>query len=201
MPNLLRGVVTINYGAGSPGVNVWTFSPGTGGTGWAQETINNVAQDIYDAYDGSKTIFSPGVSIDTPEFYTEFDPLTGQAVGIHTADQGSGNITAAGSDNSGYHGLCICVNLLTDRWINGRRLSGRMYLGPSSLDAFLNTGTIRDVFAQQAADTFDAATSGVGPRLAIWHRPTQKGGSDGSYGDVQAVSVKRSPSYVKSRVY
>lgn len=201
MPNLLRGVVTINYGAGSPGVNVWTFSPGTGGTGWAQETINNVAQDIYDAYDGSRTIFTHGVSIDTPEFYTEFDPLTGNAVGIHTSDNGSGNITVAGSDNSGIHGLCICVNLHTDRWLNGRRLSGRMYLGPVNLEAYENTGILRQDYAQTAEDTFDAARTGFGPRLAIWHRPTQKGGSDGSYADVAAVSAKTSPSYLRSRVY
>lgn len=199
MARLLRAVCTFNYGTGSPGVNVFHFSPGTGGPDWTQGLVDDIAGLLYDMYDGARGLYQGGTSIDTPNDYTEFEYETGNAVGLWTSTGGSGNITVAGSDNQPFAAASIVTGLLTDRWLSGRRLAGRHFIGPVSPDAFDADGTLKSAFKTTATDMYSGMLVGLGPRLAVWHRPSTPAASDGDYGDVVAIRPKMSPGYLRSR--
>lgn len=199
MTNLVRAVITLNYGTGSPGVNIFHFSPGLPESTWTQSGIDDIAGLLYDCFDGARGLYQGGTSIDTPSEYVEFDPTTGEAVGLWASTGGSGNITVSGSDNQPFAAACIVNGLLTDRWLSGRRLAGRHFVGPVSPDAFDNGGALKTAFKTTATDMYDGMLGGIGPRLAVWHRPSTPAAEDGTYGDVVAIRPSNRPGYLRSR--
>lgn len=91
-----------------------------------------------------------------------------------------------------------CVTWNTNTFIKGRRLRGRTFLVPLSGFAYDLTGSLSDTFLTNLRL---AATNYISSPTApcIWHRPTTRGGVDGSAHAVITSVVGDRASVLRSR--
>jgi hypothetical protein len=94
-------------------------------------------------------------------------------------------------------GVGACVNWNTAGIVNFRKVRGRTFLAPLSTFAFDAQGTITTA-QLTALNNFAAAMLAIGT-LAVWHRPTTPGGSDGNQYLVNGISVRDRVAYLSSR--
>ena len=127
------------------------------------------------------------------------DDTTGNLVGVWTA-AGAGSVTGSGTPISAA-GVGACISWTTGGIVTGlkgpRKLRGRTFLvplqnGAYDADGTLTTGTVAAL--QSAANAMQAS----GP-LAIWHRPTSPGASNGNSYGVISARVKDKVAILRSR--
>ena len=143
--------------------------------------------------------FPSGLSWTVPNEGDQINDTTGALVGVW-AGTGGGQATANGGAQAAA-GVGACIGWTTGGIVNGtkgpRKLRGRTFLVPLSASAYQADGTlaperITDLSALAAA--FRAA----GP-LAVWHRPTTLGGSDGNSYGVISHKVRDKVAVLRSR--
>lgn len=199
MADLLARVrVGLTGWPGGPGVNTLYFSPGTG-LSWSLTNINGMVEEVHTAYGALSSFFAAPVKIDVSPEVEIIDTGTGKLQDIYTSDAVVTTISAPSSAQTMPYASAVLCRLSTDRFINGRRLQGRLFISPCALAAFDADGQVKDTWADNAEDAFVAMTTGVGPRLAVWHRPTTPTSSDGDWGDVIRVIVPLKPAVLRSR--
>ena len=127
------------------------------------------------------------------------DVATGQIQNVITQDgpvlswtQGTATISKVPTASS------AVVALITDQWLNGRRLQGRYFIGPLNAEAIDETGQMLDSARADMEDSLYASITGLGGRLAVYHRPT-RGQANGSYGDVVTVACRKRVGVLTSR--
>lgn len=141
-----------------------------------------------------------GVQCTIPGFGDTIEDTTGSLVGTWSTGNpvtvnGSGPPAAAA-------GVGACITWTTGGIVTGvtgkgRRLRGRTFLVPLTsgcydIDGTLTTATFADV------QTFAANLMAAGP-LAVWHRPTTKGGSNGTSYAVLSSKVRDHVAFLGSR--
>lgn len=97
---------------------------------------------------------------------------------------------------AGAAGACVSWN--TPNFIKGRRLRGRTFFVPLSGEAFQVDGTLAQTFfagLQAAAAAHINSQTG----FLVWHRPTTKGGADGSSTLISAAVVHDKAAVLRSR--
>lgn len=140
---------------------------------------------VFDAYDAVKANIPNNVTITIPNTGDVIEDTTGELLSVWTGT-GGGVVTGTASPAAAA-GVGACITWRTGGIINGRKLRGRTFLVPYSASAYDQDGTLT-VNAKTFTDAFATAMMASGP-LAVWHRPTTTGGSDGnSYGAVLAVT-------------
>lgn len=147
------------------------------------------------AYAGVASGLPSGVQITFPTSGDSINDTNGQLVGTWTAPaaaavNGSGAATAAA-------GVGVCVGWQTGGIVNGRRLRGRTFLVPVTTPVWGIDGTITDA-SLASFQAFAAALQASGP-LAIWHRPTSKGATDGNSYGVVSNKVRDKVAVLRSR--
>lgn len=144
-------------------------------------------------------LFPANVTLTVPNTGDRIDDTTGHLTGVWSA-AGGGSVVM--SNSGGYAaGVGACIGWTTGGIVNGtkgpRKLRGRSFLVPLAGPVYQGDGTITDtelVKLQEIADGLRTA----GP-LAVWHRPTTVGGSDGNSYAVLSARVRDKVAFLKSR--
>lgn len=202
MAELARLIIDLDGWPGAPGVNVLHFSKGFPAGSWTQQDIDDLLTEIdSNVCLGFYTLLAPNVRIQLRNEVTIFESSNGQIQDVMAGTNAPVHRTSpAGTDGQTPRSTAALVRFAGDRYINGRRLNGRMFLGPLSSGIIADDGMINTTYQDAIADAFFASISGVGVRLAVWRRPGQ-GLSNGEYADVASVSVRPQPSSLRSRLF
>lgn len=198
MAQIARSRVALNWDYGGPGVCTYYWSKGTLGGDW-----DAIAQDFHDelggmweAADGycvSSLTWTVLPDVDVIEVETGF--LIDQFTLPDTPPTGVG--TNSGTNVS--RAQQFCVNFGTDIFVAGKRLRGRTFLGPVGEDVVGANSVVGSTDRGVIEDSFIAMTSGVGARLAVYHRANPNTHTGGYYGDVVSVRLKDVLGTLKSR--
>ena len=143
---------------------------------------------IKGAFQAAAGLFPSGVTITVPTTGDAIEDTTGHLTGVWSGS-GGGSVSCSGTANSPA-GVGACIGWTTGGIVNGkkgpRKLRGRTFLVPLHGGCYDGDGTLYPTALTQAQALADALRA-AGP-LAIWHRPTTPGGSDGnSYGVLSGV--------------
>lgn len=137
------------------------------------------------AYDAVKANLPNNVTVTIPNTGDVIEDTTGELLDVWTST-GGGTVTGTASPAQAA-GVGACITWRTGGIINGRKLRGRTFLVPYAAAAYDQDGTLT-ANGKTFTDAFATAMMASGP-LAVWHRPTTPGGSDGnSYGVVLPIT-------------
>lgn len=206
MTNLARAVVALDGWIGGPGVNVLHFSEGFAPP-FDEDSIQGTADELHTAYSACADMLAPGVTITIPAAFPIFDVDTGEIVDVISVPEPVDVITSTGTSGSTSRAAQICVRLSTSKFINGRRLQGRFFFGPIGGGLLQSDGQVSPTMQNNFTDAFGGMTSGIGTRLAVWHRPKGNPHADppvpptgGDWADVISVKGSPTPGTLRSRV-
>jgi hypothetical protein len=195
MPDIHRYRVALTGWNGAPGVNTlyirFEAIPFI-------EDVQGVADLIRTSYESLKDYYAQGVQIQVEPEVQVIDSATGTLVSGEAIVPGAAITAAATASLS--RATMMLARLNTDKVIEGRRLRGRIYLGPVANSAMSSDGSISAAARTAISTAFNGLVGAVGEgRLVVWHRPSGEGASDGDYGEVQTVSAKPLPAVLRSR--
>lgn len=199
MTILGRTVVESTGYTGSPGYNIIHWSAGVG----AGPTDPDGVEEFHDTLETALTTIS-SILIDGVEFTINpavdcFDASDGVIVSS-TTDPGTPRVIVGSDEGKTLdRSACVTLRYRTEEYVNGRRLQGRSFLGPIGVGAFNTLGQIDATVQSDVEDAWAGLFTGLGGRLAVWHRPTTPSGTDGSYGDVTSVLCNPTPGTLRSR--
>ena len=201
---IARTFVGLSGWTGSPGVNVihWsprmTFPADVGD--YTPALAAGFLADLRAAYLSVANRFVQGTRITFPADVALIESTTGTLVGAVTATTAPADIVSTGSPGKTSRSTQATLALLTSDYLSGRRIQGRIFLGPLGTDALNDSGLVNDDFASAVvpafADVVEGGTSdGV---LTVWHRP--KAPSRAGKGcPVTALAIRRLPGVLRSR--
>ena len=204
MPVIARTYVGLTGWNGAPGVNVVHWEPhGTLGADAEDYTPTLVVAAILamrTAYEAAVDYFSPGVTVHFPNDATLIDVATGDAVDSVVGNDYVQDLVAAGTNGQESRATQACLALKTARFINGRRLQGRLFLGPISSGALQSNGQMDTTFVSDVNTAFLPLTTGgtADIQLAVWHRPKPPNGAGDVAGAVTAL-VGAKPAILRTR--
>lgn len=151
------------------------------------------------AFDAAKGLFPTSLVINVPGEGDKIDDTTGNLAGVWSASQPA-PVAGVGSDFFAA-GVGCCIGWNTGGIVSGtkgpRKLRGRTFLVPLSTANYDQQGTIL-TGALGVADALAAALQAAGP-LAVWHRPTAPGASDGNSYGVISHRVRDKVAFLSSR--
>lgn len=199
MTILGRSIVRITGFVGEPGFNIihWSAGVGPGPTdpGGVEEwhdTLQSSFTALADLYNNQQTItIEPDVAY--------FDASDGVLTGVTTDPAGARVIDCTSVSFVAPRSLCAVMRLRTEEFVNGRRLQGRIFLGPTAQTLLDGAGQVPAFVQEIFTDAFAGTITGLGGRLAVWHRPTAAAPTSGSYGDVTTLAVNGTPGSLRSR--
>jgi hypothetical protein len=137
------------------------------------------------------------VTVTTPATGETIEDTTGTLTGVWSGS-GGGNTVGAGGTNAAA-GVGACIGWSTGGIVNGRRLRGRTFVVPLHVGCYDTDGTLVPGTLINLND-FASGLIAAGP-LAVWHRPTTKGGSDGNSYGVTSARVRDKVAVLRSRRY
>jgi hypothetical protein len=147
-----------------------------------------------------KQSFPVDVSFAVPSEGDTIDPTTGNLTGAWSAGTPA---TLVGGSNSVYAAPAgACISWTTNSIVTGiggrsRRLRGRTFLVPLASPVYQTDGSLEP--ATLGIMRTAASALWVAAELAIWHRPTSSGATDGLWSDVTASDVKDRVAILTSR--
>lgn len=199
MTLLGRSIVRSTGYEGAPGFNIIHWSAGLGPGPSDPDAVGEWHDTLEAAFTELLGSFVSGVVFTIEASVVYFDASDGVLVGATTDPNGDRTMVGTGAGGSLSRATCYAVNTRTDDFVNGRRLRGRMFLGPIHTGVINLDGQIGQATANAVGDAFDGCISGLGARLAVWHRPTEAAPTSGSYGDVTSVQCNTVPGTLRSR--
>lgn len=199
MAEIYRTRIALTGWEGAPGLNTLHWSKGTLVARPGPSDVAAFHAEIAAAWTVGKGYCCDGWSMEVEPTVDIIDVDSGNITGVitssaaaPTATQGTAVISKVARNT------VLNIAYSTDIWNAGRRLRGRTFFGPLNQEALGEDGQILQSCVDAMEDAFVAITSGIGPRLAVYSRPS--GGPDaGFYGDVVQVSVRRKPGSLVSR--
>lgn len=154
---------------------------------------------IQAAFQNATLHFPSGVTVTVPASGDQIDDTTGNLTGVWSV--ASENVATMSGPAKAAAGVGACISWTTGGIVNGtkgpRKLRGRTFLVPLIADDFDVDGTIA-TGALTTLRTLASQLQASGP-LAIWHRPTTVGGSDGNSYGVITNKVSDHVAFLSSR--
>jgi hypothetical protein len=199
MAELARCRVELSWDSGGPGVNTFYWSKGSMiGDSW-YDVMDVALEELQVTYEGLAPIIADtahwAISPDFDIIDVESGNIIDQDSLTREMGGGTGSATATGVSRAQQ----AYFRFKTDNFTDGYRLAGGTFIGPiaSGMD---ENGKFGSAARLEYEDAWTAPTSGLGPRLAVYHRPVTTGvPSDGYYGDVVQVRMKDVPGTLRSR--
>lgn len=199
MTILGRSIVkSVGY-IGSPGYNIIHWSAGTGTGPTDPDGVDEFHSTLYTAYSNLDEFLVTGADWTIESQVVYFDDSDGVLLGSTTDPGGARTWDGADSAKQVDRSLCATLRLRTDDYVAGRRLQGRIFIGPIGASTIGTDGQVGLGAAATIASEFSGLISGLGGRLAVWHRPTTPSGTDGAYGDVTSLICNSTPGTLRSR--
>lgn len=154
---------------------------------------------ILSAFQTNAQIFTNQTSVTVPVSGDTIEDTTGALVGTWSAT-GGGTMTGS---NTGIvaAGVGACITWKTGGIVTGkkgpRRLRGRTFIVPLAAACYDSDGTIASGALANLVQLADGIM-GAGP-LAVWHRPTTVGGTNGTSYGVLSNNVRDKVAVLTSR--
>lgn len=193
--NMYRYRINLQGWSGAPGLNTvyvrFAALP-------VIEDYQAVAELLKTAFDSLKTYYIAGVTINIDPQVDVIDDTTGtlQTSAVITPPA---TVTGTSSNSQTSRAQMVLARLKTDAVVNGRRLQGRLFIGPIGGSGVDYNGTITSTLGNAVSSAFSGLLDVAGGRIVVWHRPTSPGASDGTSGFVQSVGYKPVPAQLRSR--
>lgn len=199
MTELLRARVKLEWALGGPGVNTYYISAGLPSPLDWVNTADQAHTELAEVYRSLNSFICGAVTWTVERDFDVIDVETGNIVDqiVLDSEQQSGVGANTGIDVT--RAQQIYIRFQTARWENGKRLAGGVFIGPTGSTGIHADGGYAPATRETMRDAFAAITSGVGPRLAVYHRPPRGASSGGYYGDVVNVRPKDRPGILRSR--
>lgn len=198
MTVLFKMLVQSDNYIGGPGVNVFYFTKGT-----PPMDDETAVQDAYDmlhaSFEAIAVGLAPGIRLVVGTEATQIDAETGEVVGVTPVTTSDTDISGSGTGGLLPRGTSLCMRHSTGLWQNSKQLVGRSFIGPIAGGSMTTAGQIEPTFGTLVENDFNGLISGVGARLAVWHRPAVGTHTGGYYADVVRLSVNSVPSTLRSR--
>ena len=205
MTNLAKFVNVLSGWDGGPGVNVMWFSAGSN-LDLDSESVQAIYDEVRSMYAATSARWLAGVSITVDPAPSIVDVATGALINVIPVGETDTAVVTSGGSSNGARATAFVMKYTTDVFLNGRRLQGRSFFGPTSATDVGNDGQVATGCRAVFDDNFEALTTGLGPRLAVYHRPTTSivngqpvNNNDGAYGDVAVARMNLKPGVLKSR--
>lgn len=198
MTDIARVVINLSGFAGAPGVNVLHFSQGSLSS-WNTAAITGVAEDVTGILFACKSFYAPGLEMQVRPEVDIIDVASGEIIDQFVPDDPFGPVFSDATDGAESRATQAIVRLRGDKWVNGRLIQGRMFMGPLAGSILDDDGNIPTNTRDDIQDAFVAITSGLGARLAIYSRPNPTLSKAGDYSDAVAVLVNQKPGVLRSR--
>lgn len=147
------------------------------------------------AFTASAGALSANQVITIPGSGDTIDDRTGELLSVWSAT-GGGTVPGMGTGNC-VAGVGGVLGWTTGGIVNGRKLRGRTFISPLDAAAWDQDGTLKPQYLTYLQNLGNALMA-AGP-LAVWHRPTTKGGSDGNSYGVISCKVRDKAAYLSSR--
>lgn len=199
MSQLLRMRVELAWPRGGPGVNTFYFSGGIPSPlDW-----ENIAEQATTEMGAVLTGYSGGMCNDVDwRISQDFDVIDVDSGGLVDQFTMTGDpVYGEGLDTmtKTSRATQIYTRLLTDKYENGKRLAGGTYFGPAGGTNITPEGLWSTGALATWQPLWASLTSGLGARLAVYHRPKKGFPSGGYYGDVINARVMPRPAVLRSR--
>jgi hypothetical protein len=199
MTLLGRSIVRTTGYIGAPGINVVHWSAGIGPGPDDPDAVDEFHDTLSTALINFVGALPTTITWTIDPQVVYFDASDGVLLGS-TADPGAPRAwTGDGSGTTESRATQLCMRFNTGAYVNGRELQGRMFLGPVSNEALGSDGQITSTLVANTPGYMSGLISGLGGRLAVWHRPTTPTGTDGSYADVTSITMNATPGTLRSR--
>lgn len=151
------------------------------------------------AFSAAAARIQGGVQLSFPNTGDTIDDRTGDLTGVWSTAAG-GQVTGAGDPNSP-GGVGACISWTTGGIVMGkkgpRKLRGRTFIVPLHAGCYQPDGTLDTVVLGNLQTLADAIRTS-GP-LAVWHRPTAPGATDGNSYGVLSARVRDHVAFLSSR--
>lgn len=193
--NLLRIRTELNGWSGGPGLSTFYFDPGVVTIDAAM--ITGVTGRVRSYFDAWKAYMPTTNSAQVSAVADILDFATGALQGQVSAGSAPSNVIGTGLGGNGPAFVCAVGRLVTNSFIGGKRLRGRTYAGPLSANFTDSLAPEGGLTAAVQTGLVAMNTSGGGPALVVWHRPT--GGAGGAIAGVVNTSVSTQFGILKSR--
>jgi len=199
MSELLRVRNVLAWGNGSPGVCTYYVSKGLNvGEDW-EELSAQATEELNDAWLANAGRLPTTLSWTFSTDYDVIDVEPGNIINQFSNSAVDYDGIGGNASNTGSRAMQMYFRFQTDQYRNGRRLAGGTYMGPCSPAIYGSVGEMDATSAADAESAWAAIISGVGPRLAVYHRPAKGASTGGYYGDVTNIRVKRRGGILRSR--
>jgi hypothetical protein len=183
---------------GGPGVNTLYFSAGTVGA-WDDTVVQQTYDEVHALYSAIAGVFRTGMFIDVAQELQIIDSVTGDLTDIKAVPETDAQIPSTGGESTTATSSMIVVRFTTSKFLYGRQLKGRAFMGPLNRNQFTADGSITTGAREAIDDAFVAITSGLGPRLAVFKRPDPAKDRPGDYADVVSATAQPKPGVLRSR--
>jgi hypothetical protein len=158
------------------------------------------AQKVSTAYAMLRPILNSSTGLSIPNSGDVIEDTTGSLTGEWTSTGGGQTTGTAAFNPAAGVGACVTWNtggIVTGASGKGRRLRGRTFIVPLATVAYDSDGSLTSS-ALQTLNDFGNGMLASGP-LAVWHRPTTKGGSNGNSYGVTSFKVRDKVAFLSSR--
>lgn len=199
MTILGRTIVRSDGYIGAPGYNILHWSAGLGPGPTDPDGVEEFHDTLNTAFTNIVGYLVDDVIWTIEESVSYFDASDGVLIGATTDPTGDRTIVGTGTAAGISRATQMTMNLRTEEFVNGRRLQGRMFIGPVGANIIGAGGQLGLTIPGIVEGEFSGLVSGLGGRLAVWHRPTTPSGTDGSYGDVTSLNIRATPGTLRSR--
>jgi hypothetical protein len=186
---------------------VWSGFPGGPGFSnfyFTQPAITGpsaqaVATDVRAFFAGFSGLIPAGVAIQVAPQVALIDEATGTLQDEITVATPPAVLNGGGNGERSAPSGAV-VNWKTSTIVAGRRLRGKTFLVPLTIQSYDNTGTLTDAalaLLRASAATLATVNVGAPTELCVWHRPVN--GAGGSLGIVTSSSVPDKAAILTSR--
>jgi len=193
--NLLRIRTELNGWSGGPGLSTFYFDPGVVTIDAAM--VTGVTGRVRSYFDAWKAYMPSTQSAQVNPAADILDFATGALIGQVSAGAAPSVVSGTNVSAAGPAFVCAVGRLVTGSFIGGKRLRGRTYAGPLASQYTDSLAPEGGLTAAVQAGLVLLNTSGGGPALVVWHRPT--GGGGGAIAGVINTSVSTTFGILKSR--
>lgn len=199
MSQIIRCRVELTWNAGGPGVNTFYISGGVPSPLDWENTATQALEELQVGYESLKACMVQGASWRVSRDVDVIEVETGFIVDQISVPGAPGVGSGADTANGTVRAQQAYLRFRTNEFRNGSRLAGGVFIGPTGATQVDATGTWKASWVDDLEDAFQGLISGVGPRLAVYHRPEKGQNSGGYYGDVTSIRAKKTPGLLRSR--
>lgn len=184
MATLRRIYVSWVGATGLPGVSVF-YAP----------SATDAGADLQTFFNAIKGLIPAVTTITIPTSGDTIDDATGALNGAWTG--GTGGAVACTGGGNYFAGVGAYINWQTNGIVNSRRLKGRTFICPLTVNQSDSNGTL--LAAAVTTLTTAAGVLAASGHIDIWHRPSAPGASDGASSLVVAALVPDQVTSLRTR--